>query len=87
MSVRYLVLAMRRPDFNPAVGPPHAAFLESLRAEGQLVMTGGFSDGSGGAYLLRNIESLEAAQAIVARDPLVLQGASELTVHEWNVRE
>ncbi len=86
MSVRYLVMAMRRPDFDPAVGPPHLAFLDALRADGMLAMTGGFSDGSGGAYLLQNVENLAAAQAIVARDPLVVQGASDLTVHEWTIR-
>lgn len=83
-ATRYLVLAMRKPGFDPAVIPPHRAFLEALRARGQLEMTGGFGDGSGGAYVLRNIESLEQAQAIVAADPLVLQDASELVVHAWH---
>lgn len=80
----YLVLAMRKPSFDDGVVAPHLAFLDGLRARGLLVMTGGFSDRSGGAYVLRNLDSLEAAQAIVAADPLALQGASELTVHEWN---
>lgn len=83
---RYLVMAMRRPDFDDAVIAPHIAFLDQLRAAGQLDMTGGFSDRSGGAYVLVNVASLDEAKAIVARDPLAVTGTSELTVYEWNTR-
>lgn len=81
---RYLVLAMRRPDFPADVIEPHRAFLADLRAAGQLELTGGFSDGSGGAYLLKNVGSLEQARALVARDPLVLRETSDITIHEWD---
>ena len=83
---RYLVVAMRRPDFDEAVVAPHLAFLDDLRARGQLAMTGGFADRSGGAYVLENIAGLEQARAIVAADPLAVTGSSDLTVHEWNTR-
>ena len=83
---RYLVMAMRRPSFDDAVIAPHLAFLEELRAMGQLEMTGGFSDRSGGAYVLVNVASLDEAKAIAARDPLALTGTSDLTVYEWNTR-
>ena len=79
-------MAMRRPAFNEAVIAPHLAFLDELRAAGQLEMTGGFSDKSGGAYVLVNVASLEEACAIAARDPLALTGTSDLTVYEWNTR-
>lgn len=82
---RYLVLAMRKPSFDEAVIAPHAAFLDDLRAVGKLEMTGGFSDGTGGAYLL-NVASLAEAQAIVDADPLTTMGSSTITVHEWNTR-
>ena len=81
---RYLVMAMRRPGFDESVVAPHLAFLDELRAAGQLELTGGFSDKSGGAYLLRGIATLEDARAIVARDPLAIRRSSELTIHEWN---
>ena len=81
---RYLVMAMRRPSFDDAVIAPHLAFLDELRAAGQLEMTGGFSDKSGGAYVLVNVASLDEAKTIVARDPLSVTATSELTVHEWN---
>ncbi len=83
---RYLVMAMRRPSFDDAVIAPHLAFLEELRAKGQLEMTGGFSDRSGGAYVLVNVSSLDEARAVAARDPLALTGTSDLTVYEWNTR-
>ncbi|AWH50126.1 YciI family protein [Isoptericola jiangsuensis] len=85
-GIVYLVLAMRRPDFNAAAVQPHLDFLDALRERGQLQLTGGFSDGTGGAYLLCNVGSLADAQAIVATDPLVTMQASQLTVHEWNTR-
>jgi len=84
--IRYLVIAMRRPSFDDAVIAPHLAFLDELRAAGQLDMTGGFSDRSGGAYVLVNVASLDEAKAIAARDPLTLTGTSDLTVYEWNTR-
>ncbi len=83
---RYLVMAMRRSSFDDAVIAPHLAFLEELRAMGQLEMTGGFSDRSGGAYVLVNVSSLDEARAVAARDPLALTGTSDLTVYEWNTR-
>lgn len=82
----YLVVALRRPDFNTQAIPAHVAFLEGLRAAGHLQLTGGFSDSSGGAYVLCNVGSLEEARAIVARDPLVMMETSDLTVHEWITR-
>ena len=79
-------MAMRRPSFDDAVIAPHLAFLDELRAAGQLDMTGGFSDRSGGAYVMVNVASLDEAKAIAARDPLALTGTSDLTVYEWNTR-
>jgi len=37
----YLVLAMRRPDFNAAAVQPHLDFLDALRERGQLQLTVG----------------------------------------------
>ena len=83
---RYLVLAIRRPEFDPAVGPPHIAWLDALRERGLLELTGGFSDGTGGAYVLKGMANLTEAQALVATDPLAITGSSTLTIHEWNTR-
>ena len=82
---RYLVMAMRKPEFSDEVIAPHLAFLDELRSAGKLEMTGGFSDKSGGAYLL-NVGSLAEAQAIADADPLTTYGSSTVTVYEWNAR-
>ena len=82
---RYLVMAMRKPEFTEQVVAPHLEFLEQLRQAGQLEMTGGFSDKSGGAYVLQ-VESLQAAKAIAEADPLTTSGSSVVTVYEWNTR-
>jgi uncharacterized protein YciI len=85
-ATRYLVMLKRRPGFDPSLVEPHLAFLQELRARGLLEMSGGFGDRSGGAYLLRGIDSLEQARDIAARDPLAIHGASDIAVHEWNTR-
>ncbi|MFO3706489.1 YciI family protein [Xanthomonas codiaei] len=86
MTTLYLVLAMRLPSFDDAAIQPHRDFLDALRAQGRLHLTGGFTDGSGGAYVLCNVDDLAQAQAIVASDPLVTMQASNLSVHEWTIR-
>ncbi|GAB3792882.1 YciI family protein [Dyella agri] len=79
---RYLILLMRRPQFDPAVVPLHRDFLEDLRAQGRNELSGPFGDKSGGAYLLR-AESPEEALAIAHRDPAHTSGGWDITVHEW----
>ncbi|HET6435372.1 MAG TPA: YciI family protein [Xanthomonadaceae bacterium] len=80
---RFLVLTLRRPQFDPALIAPHYAHLDGLRARGALELYGPFGDRSGGAYVLR-AESLEQAQAMAFADPLHVTGASEVSVREWN---
>ncbi|RRN55031.1 hypothetical protein EIM48_12285 [Pseudoxanthomonas sp. SGNA-20] len=81
----YLVIAMRRPGFDPAVVAPHLAYLDDLDARGLLAASGPFADGSGGAYVLRGLASLGEAQAVAAADPLALTGSSSLEAREWTL--
>ena len=80
---RYLVLTLRRPDFDPAMVEPHYAHLAALRERGVLELAGPFSDRSGGAYLLR-ARDLDGAREIAHADPLHASGSSEVRVYEWN---
>jgi uncharacterized protein YciI len=80
---RYLVLTLRRPQFDPEFIAPHYAHLDALRESGHLELAGPFTDRSGGAYLLR-VETLDAAREIADRDPLHLSGSSDVRVYEWN---
>ncbi|WP_218026671.1 YciI family protein [Nocardia inohanensis] len=81
---KYLVMAMRTPRFDSSVVTPHKEWLEGVRSNGQLVETGKFTDGSGGAYVI-TAESLDAARELVHTDPIHTTGASELTVFEWEI--
>lgn len=86
MKTCYLVLVTRTPDFRDEVGASHARFLDDVRARDQLLITGGFTDRTGGAYVLHNVADRAAAQAIVDADPLVTQGSATASVHEWSTR-
>jgi uncharacterized protein YciI len=80
---RYLVMTLRRAQFDPAVVAPHYAHLAALRERGQLELAGPFTDRSGGAYLIR-AHDLDAAHAIACSDPVHVSGASDVRVYEWD---
>ncbi len=82
---RYLVLAIRRASFDAAVVPLHQQFLDDLRAQGRIELSGPFGDRSGGAYLLL-ADDLAQAQAIVHRDPAHTSGGWDITSYEWAAR-
>lgn len=79
---RYLVVLVRRPQFDPAVVPLHRQYLEELRGQGRNELSGPFGDRSGGAYLLR-AHDLAEAQMIALHDPAHASGGWTITVHEW----
>ena len=81
--MKYLVLTMRKPHFDPAFVPAHYDFLRSLRDRGLLEQAGPFTDRSGGAYVIK-ADSFEGALELAHQDPLQLHDCSEVTVHEWN---
>lgn len=81
----YLVMVIRRPQFDPAVVPAHNRFLDELRADGRLERSGPFGDKSGGAYLLRAAD-LDEARTIAYRDPTHVSGGWDVTVYEWQAR-
>lgn len=82
---RYLVITLRTPDFDPLVVPAHYVFLDRLKSEGRLELSGPFTDKSGGAYLL-TASHLDEARQIAFDDPVHTSGSSEVTVREWNAR-
>jgi uncharacterized protein YciI len=81
--MKYLVLTMRKPQFDTSVIPDHYAFLQSLRDSGVLEQAGPFTDKSGGAYVIR-ADSLDSAREIAGRDPLGVHDCSDVTVREWD---
>ena len=83
---RFLALAMRGPQFDPAVIPAQYAHLDALKAAGKLDKFGRFADKCGGAHLVR-AKSLPDAQAPAFADPVRQAGSSEVAVCEWNVTQ
>jgi uncharacterized protein YciI len=83
--LRYLVMTVRTPAFQPAVIDAHYAFLDRLRQQGQLELAGPFTDKSGGAYLI-TAANLDQAQALAFSDPVHTSGSSLVTVYEWNAK-
>jgi uncharacterized protein YciI len=81
--MKYLVLTMRRPDFDADVVPKHYDFLESLRDRGILEQAGPFTDRSGGAYVI-TAPDLDDARRTAEQDPLHTEDCSTITVREWN---
>ncbi|GAA3965641.1 YciI family protein [Allohahella marinimesophila] len=81
--MRYLIIAMRTPEFQQSAIEPHKQYLAQLKRQGSLELTGPFTDKSGGAYLI-TAENLESAQAIAFDDPIHKSGSSVLTVYEWD---
>ena len=82
---RYLVITMRTPQFQPSVIEAHQAFLERLRQNGNLEMSGPFTDKTGGAYLIR-AANFEEAKALAFADPLHTTKSSAVTLYEWNAK-
>jgi uncharacterized protein YciI len=82
---RYLVLAMRRASFDAAVVPLHKQFLEDLREQGRIELSGPFDDNSGGAYLLRAADRAEA-EKMAFSDPAHTSGGWDITLYAWAAR-
>ncbi len=82
-TMRYLVMTLRTPAFDPAAADAHRAYLDRLRDRGTVTLAGPFADQSGGAYLLA-AGSLREARAVAHDDPLHKTGASQLAVYEWD---
>jgi uncharacterized protein YciI len=68
---------------RPVHRPAHLEHLAPLAAAGRVPLAGPFTDGSGSLIVLE-AESLEAAWAIVARDPYVVNGVfNRVDVHPF----
>lgn len=81
--MKYLVLTVRGPEFDPQMIPAHYEFLDRLRNETLLEQAGPFTDMSGGAYVL-TADSLDEAVALAEQDPLYLRNCSTIIVREWD---
>jgi len=71
--------------FDQQIGiDDHRSYLLALVEEGNIVMAGDFTDNDGAMLLIRNL-TLEAAQAMVDKDPLVASGVLVAEFRSWVV--
>ncbi|MGJ7909962.1 YciI family protein [Neobacillus sp. LXY-1] len=82
----YLITTSRTENFNNDFIKPHYDFLDKLKHNNQLEAYGPFSDGSGGAYLIK-CNSLDEATKIGNSDPLIKSGSSTVVVKEWILKD
>lgn len=82
---RYLVIAIRHANFDPAMVALHKQFLDDLRDQGRIELSGPFGDSSGGAYLM-HADDLAHAQTTAHADPAHTSGGWDITLYEWAAR-
>ncbi len=82
---KYLVMVMRTPEFQSSLVEEHQEFLEDLKKNGCLELSGPFTDKTGGAYLIK-AENIEEAKKLAFSDPLHKSNSSSVTVYEWNIK-
>jgi uncharacterized protein len=83
--LKYLIMTVRTPQFDPSVIDAHYAFLDDLKQRGLLELAGPFTDKSGGAYLIK-AKNLEDAKSIAFSDPVHTSNSSIVTVYEWDAK-
>ena len=75
------------PEEQAKYRPAHREYLGSQIKAGNLIVSGPLLDGEtpAGALLIAKVDSAEAAEKIVANDPMNIGGAVlSHTVTEWN---
>ncbi len=74
---------VEKPIFDQHI-PAHKAYVQSLIDRGHQAKTG-YWGCRGGGMLLFEAASMEEAAAIVAQDPLVVNGCVTYKLYEWRV--
>jgi uncharacterized protein YciI len=72
-----------KPTFDRHV-PAHKAYVRDLIAQGHQARSG-YWGCLGGGMMLFKADSMDEAQAIVAKDPLVQNGCIKYELYEWRV--
>ncbi|TAE58206.1 MAG: hypothetical protein EAZ87_14425 [Nostocales cyanobacterium] len=72
-----------KPTFDQYV-PAHKDYIKELIKKGHKAKTGYWGE-KGGGMMLFEASSMDEAQAIVAADPLVVNGCVSYHLHEWKI--
>ncbi len=81
--VYLLRIVVDRATYEPHL-PDHLAYLQQLDAAGILVLSGPFTDRTGGMIVVR-ATSLDEARRIAEADPLVARGVDQYELREWRL--
>ena len=82
----FLVVTHRTARYDSVHAPAHQQFLAEQRAVGVIRLSGPFSDGEGGGAYVIEADDIIAARRLAERDPMVVSGATGVTVREWSLR-
>lgn len=80
---KFLVYIERKSTFTGNSIPGHLIFIQGLREEGILLWAGGFTDQTGGAYVVQ-AETLEEVTETIHKDPMYQENECVYHVKEWN---
>jgi uncharacterized protein YciI len=72
-----------KPTFDQYV-PAHKAYVQELIAKGHKARTGYWAV-RGGGMMIFEAASMEEAEAIVAADPLIMNGCVNYQLYEWRI--
>ena len=73
------------PERRKAMFAGHMANIKRLSAEGKMVLAGPFGDSGGdwrGLFVFA-VDGIDAAKALVATDPVIIQGEMVADYHRW----
>jgi uncharacterized protein YciI len=80
-----LTIIVDRAVYEPHL-PAHFAYLRQLKERGALLLSGPFTDRTGGMVLVQ-ADSREAAEAIAQGDPLVANRVDSYELREWLITD
>ena len=80
-----LTIVVDRAVYEPHL-PAHMAYLQELMARGALLLSGPFTDRTGGMVLVSAASHAEA-EAIAQADPLVANQVDTYELREWLITE
>lgn len=64
--------------------PAHKTYVQHLIESGHQARTGYWAEQRGGVMIFTAV-SIEAAEAIIAADPLIKHGCVDYDLHEWRI--
>jgi uncharacterized protein len=82
MALFVAVQQTTSPEKMQEALPRHLEFLKKTRDQGNMWVTGPFTDGSGGMTIYQ-ADSLEEATRLANEDPFVKEGVARIEIHEW----